>query len=155
MITLALTLVIVGLDQLAKHLVQAHLILGQAVALLPGFFNLTHTRNTGAVWGTLQHQNAWLTIFSLLALGLIAFCYRWLVDARRVHRLALGLMLGGVLGNLIDRVRLGWVVDFLDVYWRNHHWPTFNLADAAIFLGVAAYLISAWRGASAAAGADG
>ncbi len=155
MITLALALALAGLDQWTKHLVQARLLLGESVALWPGFFSLTHVRNTGAVWGTLQHQNVWLTLFSLAALAAIAFFYRWLVDARGVHRLALGLMLGGVLGNLIDRIRLGWVVDFLDFYWRRHHWPTFNLADAAIFLGVAIYLISAWRGGRTPAPAAG
>ncbi|MGI6087518.1 MAG: signal peptidase II [Kiritimatiellia bacterium] len=154
MITLVPALILVGLDQLTKYLARTRLLLGESVTLCPGFFNLTHVRNTGAVWGTLQHQNAWLALFSLIALALIAIFYHR-ADLRRAHKLALGLMLGGVIGNLIDRIRLGWVVDFLDFYWRGWHWPTFNLADAAISVGVVVYMISVWHGERVATPAKG
>ncbi|MCA1808601.1 MAG: signal peptidase II [Kiritimatiellia bacterium] len=145
MSTLALAWVIVILDQITKIWMQAHLPLGQTWQVIPGFFNLTHVRNTGAVWGILQQQNAWLVVFSLGALIMLGLFRRWLLHVQGIHRLVLGLLLGGVLGNLIDRVKLGWVVDFFDFHFAGRHWPAFNVADAAICVGVAGYIWLTWR----------
>ena len=112
--------------------------------MIPSLLNFTYLRNTGAVWGTLQHQNEWLVLFSLAALAGMGFGYRWLVDDRRVHRLAIGCLVGGIVGNLIDRIKLGWVTDFLDVYAGTLHWPCFNVADAAICAGIGLYVGSAF-----------
>lgn len=139
---LSLSFVIVILDQWLKLLVRQNFYLGEFRAVIPGFFNLTYLRNTGAVWGIFQHQNEWLVLLSIGVLTLIAIFYRWLVDDRRVHRLAVACMIGGIIGNLIDRIKLGWVVDFLDFYCLANHWPSFNLADTAICVGVGIYVIS-------------
>ena len=139
---LSLSLAIVFLDQWSKLLVLQQFSLGESRPVVAGCFNLTYLRNTGAVWGILQHQNEWLVLLSFGVLILIAIFYRWLVDDRRVHRLAIGCMIGGIVGNLIDRVKWGWVTDFLDFHWAAHHWPCFNVADAAICAGVGIYAVS-------------
>ena len=139
---LSLSFVIVVLDQWCKLLILRRFSLGESWPVIPGCFNLTYLRNTGAVWGILQHQNEWLVLFSFIVLILMAIFYRWLVDDRRVHRLAIGCMIGGIVGNLIDRIKLGWVTDFLDFHWAANHWPCFNLADAAICVGVGIYAVS-------------
>lgn len=139
---LSLSFLIVLLDQWSKFLVLQRLHLGESWSVIPGYFSFTYLRNTGAVWGILQHQNEWLVLLSFAVLILMAVFYRWLVDDRRVHRLAIGCMIGGIVGNLIDRIKLGWVTDFLDFYWASNHWPCFNLADAAICVGVGIYAVS-------------
>jgi len=146
MIAVLIGFLIVLLDQATKVAVRQSMTLGESWPVMAGCFNLTYLRNTGAVWGMFQSQNAWLIVLSFLVLVLIAVFYRWLVDQRGVHRLAMGLMLGGIVGNLIDRIKLGWVTDFLDFYWQASHWPAFNVADAAICVGVGIYLVSSfWR----------
>jgi signal peptidase II len=99
-------------------------------------------RNTGAAWGILGGQNASLSLLSIVMLALMFFFRRSLLSDTWEHRLALGLMAGGIVGNLMDRLRLGWVTDFLDFHWNGHHWPAFNVADAAICTGVGIYMLS-------------
>jgi signal peptidase II len=154
MLAVIIGLIIVVLDQGTKCAIRQALVFGESLPVIDGCFNLNHVRNTGAVFGVFQSQNEWLVAFSILALVLIAVFYRWLVDQRGVHRLAVGCMLGGIVGNLIDRIKLGWVVDFLDFHSRSlqWHWPSFNIADSAICLGVAIYLISAFLRPAASAG---
>ncbi len=142
--TVIIGFAVVALDQAAKFAIRQSLRLGESVPVIEGFFNLNHLRNSGAVWGIFQSRNEWLILISLLVLALIAVFYRWLVDQRGVHRLAMGLMVGGIVGNLIDRIKLGWVTDFLDFHWQTLHWPSFNIADSAICLGVAVYLVSSF-----------
>ncbi len=145
MIVIVIGLVVVLLDQVTKTVLRQALLLGESHPLIVGCLNLTHLRNTGAIWGMFQSHNEWLVLLSLLVLLLIAVFYRWLVDQRGIYRVALGLMIGGIIGNLIDRIRLGWVIDFIDFYWQANHWPAFNFADAAICLGVIIYLLSVLR----------
>lgn len=140
-VTLASALAIVILDQLSKWAARNSFLPGESKAILAGFFNLILVRNTGAVWGCFQNQSAALALVSLAALALIGFFYRYLVNDRKIYAWALGCIAGGIIGNLIDRIKLGAVTDFLDFYWRNYHWPAFNIADAAICLGVALYLL--------------
>lgn len=142
MLALLIGFVIVVADQLTKSLVIREFICRESRSVIPGFFNLTYLRNTGAVWGIFQYQNEWLVLLSLLVLALMAVFYRRLTDDRRLCRVALGLMLGGIVGNLIDRIKLGWVTDFLDFHWAGWHWPSFNIADAAICVGVILYIVS-------------
>lgn len=142
MIAVVIGLIIAVLDQAAKFAIRETLMLGESRPVIAGYFNLTYLRNTGAVWGIFQHQNEWLILLSVLVLVLIAIFYRWLVDQRGVHRVAMGLMIGGIVGNLVDRIKLGWVTDFLDFHWQASHWPSFNIADSAIFMGVLIYLVS-------------
>lgn len=150
MLALMLGFIIAFMDQFTKTLIIRNMVPGENLSVIPGFFNLTYLRNTGAVWGILQDKNEWLIILSLLVLVIIIIFYRWLTDNRCIFRIAIGCMLGGITGNLIDRIKFGWVTDFLDFYWLNHHWPAFNLADSSICVGVIIYLVSSiWFSAAA------
>lgn len=145
MLTLALSSAIVVLDQITKYAIRVSFYLGESKTVLASFFNLTYVRNTGAVWGWLQHQNEWLVLVSLVVLFLIMFFYYYLISGQVICSVAIGCITGGILGNLIDRIRLGWVTDFLDFYCHDAHWPAFNIADSAICMGVCLYLlVSLW-----------
>jgi len=131
---------VMALDQLTKYLIIRKFFLHEAVTVIPGFFSLTYVRNPGAAFGILAGASgAWRTIFfiavSLAALSVIITLVRKTAD--RLPLIALALIGGGAVGNLMDRVRFGEVVDFIDWYYRSHHWPTFNIADSAITVGVA------------------
>lgn len=138
-------LVVVILDQYTKYLVVANLTLHETIELVPGFFNLILTYNKGAAFGLLADlpdtiRYIALTVTTLIALS--AVVYFLLRDYREdfIAQIALSFIVGGAVGNILDRVRLGMVVDFLDVYYNNYHWPAFNVADSAICLGVAVLL---------------
>lgn len=146
MMSFVIAAAVAALDQAAKYMVVRNIVPGRIIQLAD-FFNLTHTRNTGAVWGFLQHQNAPLVALSVAVLAAIAVFYKWLAGPSRAARVALGLMIGGISGNLADRIRLGWVVDFLDFSVNNWHWPTFNVADIAICLGVFLYAVFSFHAA--------
>ena len=139
---LALSLVIVALDQATKYAVERSMDLHQSQTLVPGFLCLTYVRNRGAAFGILSdaaipHQTLLFSLVSLLALGGIVAYALWLPAHERLSQVALGLVMGGAVGNLLDRTRHGFVVDFVDVFWGAHHWPAFNVADSAITTGVA------------------
>jgi signal peptidase II len=129
---------IVALDQVTKLWAMAALELYQPVALLP-FFNLTLLHNTGAAFSLLSSAGGWQRwVFTGLAMAISVVVAIWLNRVARRARgtaTALMLVLGGAIGNLIDRLRLGYVIDFLDFHAAGWHWPAFNLADAAISVG--------------------
>jgi signal peptidase II len=138
-ITAALVLV---LDQLTKVAALARLVPGMPVDVVEGFFSLTLVMNPGLAFGMLSTTpTAWRWVVALLSMGALAVLgvvgARMLPAGGWVTKLALGLIFGGAVGNLIDRARFGAVVDFLDFYWRSYHWPAFNVADSAISVGVA------------------
>jgi signal peptidase II len=113
--------------------------------VVPGFFGLVHVRNTGVAFSLLSNLDSrwvhpFLILATVLAMGAV-LAYIAFLPCRGAAPVGLGLILGGAIGNLIDRARLGYVVDFLDLYWGNHHWPTFNVADVGISVGVALLLI--------------
>ncbi len=145
---LVVALGVVVADQLSKLWVAANLPLYQRIELLP-FFNLTHVHNTGAAFSFLADAGGWQRWFFLgLAVLVSAFIVRYLWrlgEHERWQLAALSLILGGALGNLIDRARLGYVIDFLDFYYRQWHWPAFNLADSAITVGVVILLLDSFR----------
>ena len=144
MLALIVTILVTVADQWTKLLVRADYALGESRPVIDGFFSFTYVRNTGAAWGILGGQNTWLTLLSVVMLILMVFFRRSFLSNTWEHRLALGLMLGGIIGNLMDRVRLSWVTDFFDFYIGSWHWPAFNIADAAICTGVGIYIISAF-----------
>ena len=121
-----------GLDQLTKWLITTNLEHGESIPA-DGFFRLTYVSNTGSAFGLLQDQGTMLTIISFTAVALMIYLYRSTPQLSTTLRLALGMMLGGAAGNLLDRLRLGWVVDFVDV----GPWPIFNVADSSIVVGIA------------------
>ncbi len=145
MLPLLVAVFITVSDQITKEVIRGRFALGESVSVWEGFFNLTYVRNTGAAWGMLGGQNAWLTVLSVVMLVVMVVFRRSILNDTWPHRLALGLMIGGIAGNLLDRVRLGFVTDFLDFYWKNSHWPSFNIADAAICSGVAIYILTTFR----------
>ena len=139
---LILSAVVIILDIWTKQLVLKSIQLHEAIPVIPNFFQLVHVRNTGAAFGIGANASSKLVPI-LLNLGAIAvFCvvvvyaFRTAVTDRLLQT-GLHLILGGAIGNLLDRFRFGYVVDFLDVYVGNAHWPAFNVADSAICIGIA------------------
>ena len=134
-------LAVVVLDQASKDLVLQNISPGEMVAVVPGIFNLTLNFNPGVAFGLFasmpeaQRQIA-IGFTTVLALSVVA--YLFMRDFRHdlKAQVALSLVVGGAIGNLIDRLQHGHVVDFLDFYWRSYHWPAFNLADSSICVGV-------------------
>lgn len=121
---------------------------GHRAPLVPGCFDLYLQFNTGGAF-SLFHDRPWIIIsFAVAAVIWMTWHIRRLPLERRAERFAFGLIVGGALGNLVDRFRLGYVVDFFHVYWREWYWPTFNVADSAICLGVGLYLLLTLRATS-------
>lgn len=143
MLALLLALTIAIVDQVTKYAVRLGFAAGESRPVIAGFFELTYVRNTGAAWGILGGQNASLTLLSVVMLVVMVLFRRSFLSNTWEHRVALGLMIGGIMGNLMDRLRLGWVTDFLDFHIGRHHWPAFNVADSAICIGVGIYILSA------------
>lgn len=144
--TAVLVALIVTADQLSKMWVMAVFSLYESKVVIPGFFNLTYITNPGAAFGFLAGAHGeWRQLFfvgvALVAVTVLVCSYRHFKGQGMVFALAIGLIMGGALGNLIDRLRFGAVVDFLDFYFNNHHWPAFNVADSAITVGVALFLL--------------
>lgn len=141
-------ILIIFADQWAKLLILARFDYGESVVLIQNFFSITYVRNTGAAFGFLASANPsfrvpFFLIVPIIAMVVLGFLYRDLPDTARIRSMALGLVSGGALGNLIDRVRLGYVVDFLDVHFRtDYYFPAFNVADSAICVGVSILLLS-------------
>lgn len=139
---------VVIFDQWSKFVVLARFDYGETLPLIPGFFSFTYVRNTGAAFGFLATANPtfrvpFFLIVPMVAMVVLGFLYRDLPKNSRWRAMALGLVSGGAVGNLIDRVRLGYVVDFLDFHWKNeYYFPAFNIADSAICVGVAILLLS-------------
>ena len=139
---LAISLVILVLDVWTKWLVATHVSRSESISLIPDLFQIVHVRNTGAAFGIGANSNSQLVPLLLNAGALAVFFVVVVYAVRtavtdRVLQVGLHLILGGAIGNLLDRFRLGYVVDFLDVYIRDHHWPAFNVADSAICIGIA------------------
>ena len=142
MLPLLTAILITVADQWTKHAVRATFDYGESVPVITGFFSLTYVRNTGAAWGMLGGHTHILTIVSIIMLIAMIVFRRAFLNNTWSHRLALGLMIGGIIGNLLDRIRQNWVTDFLDFYVGGWHWPCFNIADSAICIGVGIYLVT-------------
>jgi signal peptidase II len=141
-----LPLVVVAFDQMTKAIVRATLPLHESVAVLPGLLNFTHVRNTGAAFGFLNsadfpYKGAIIAIVASAGLVAVALYSATLAHQQLAARIGLALIIGGAAGNLIDRVLVGSVVDFVDVYWRTYHFWAFNVADSAITVGVAMMIL--------------
>jgi signal peptidase II len=131
---------VVAFDRLAKWVVDKNIALHESVAVVPGFFHLTHVENRGAAFGLFaESPSEWkiavLVLFSLVALVVVSALLWKNSHVMSTTGVGLALILGGALGNLWDRLVSGQVVDFLDFYVGNYHWPAFNLADSAIVVG--------------------
>ena len=146
-----LSLLVVLLDQLSKQVVEMSLLVYETVAVAP-FFNLTLAYNEGAAFSFLSDQGGWQRwFFAFTAILVTLVLTVWLSRLRgeRLLAVSLSLVIGGAVGNLIDRLTFGHVIDFLDFYYGSYHWPAFNLADIAITCGVILLFFDALFGASA------
>ena len=134
------------LDICTKWLVHQHIPQGRGYPVIPGFFNLRHDRNTGAAFGILSDQRTLLVLITIVALIFI-FIYAIRFQNSRWMQIALGFLLGGAVGNFIDRILLGGVVDFLQfgVESKNLFWPTFNVADVSICIGAGMLIVYLFR----------
>jgi signal peptidase II len=148
-----IALAIVLTDQATKAVVVRTMRLGQSIAIVPGYLDLTFVLNPGAAFSLLatlpeRIRNPFFILISVAAAVLIIVYHARHLHGHRLAAASLGLILGGAIGNLIDRVRLGVVVDFLDAHVHQYHWPVFNVADSAISVGVTLLLIEMeleWR----------
>jgi signal peptidase II len=142
LILAGVTPVVILFDQLTKYLIVQRFRLGETIPVLSGYFNLTYIRNTGAAFGLLaqsepQFRVPFFVIGPIVALIAIAYIFKKIPAADLKLSSALSLVIGGAIGNLIDRLQMGYVVDFLDFHWNYaYHFPAFNVADSAICVGV-------------------
>ncbi len=140
-------LVIVIADQLTKIWVDTDMRLYQSIPVIDGFFSLTYVRNTGAAFSMFADMSEayripFFSVVAVVAVSAILYFVHSTPSSQKLVLVACGFVLGGALGNLIDRVVYGSVIDFLDVYWGEWHWPAFNVADSFISIGVGLLLLS-------------
>lgn len=142
------TFIFLVIDQITKHAVAGNMALYESIHVLP-FFNITYAQNAGAAFSFLADQGGWQRWF-FTAIAFIASIV-FLVWLKRTPTnqpflaASLACMLSGAVGNLIDRVLFGYVIDFLDFYWQGNHFPTFNVADSIIFIGAALMIIDSFK----------
>jgi signal peptidase II len=139
LLLVTVTALVLLLDQATKIFVDRTMALHSSITVIEGFFNITYLRNKGAAFGILANSAYRLPFFilvSAVAVGVILVVIRRLREDQKLAAISLSLIFSGAIGNLIDRVRLGEVIDFLDAHWYGHHWPAFNVADSAICVGV-------------------
>jgi len=142
-IIIAVTLII---DQFTKILIASRLSLYESIEVIPGFFNVVYVTNRGAAFSILADVDSWwrhpfFIFVGVIALGGLTLLYYRIRKDAPVQSIGLAFIAGGALGNLVDRIRVGAVIDFIDIYWSRFHWPAFNIADSAICIGVGLFLI--------------
>ena len=140
LILLIVTAVILAFDQITKVYIDRTMELHTTITVVENFFNITYMRNKGAAFSflsTFSYRLPFFILISLVAVAVIVLVFLRLRTDQKFTAVALSLIFAGAVGNLIDRVRLGEVIDFLDAHWYEHHWPAFNVADSAICVGVA------------------
>lgn len=140
-----LTLVIFIIDQISKSIISTYLTLNKSIEVINNFFYLRYINNTGASWGILSNSRILLIILSLLAI-IILIRYMYSFKKTKLNLIGFGFLLGGILGNLSDRILYGYVRDFLDFIIFKYDFPVFNIADIFIVLGVIILVISIIRG---------
>jgi signal peptidase II len=143
-------LLVLGLDQISKAYIDATMTLHQSYPVIEGFFSITYVRNPGAAFGFLADASPlfryiFFLAITLTAIAMILHYIRKTAQDERGSVFSLSLILAGAVGNLIDRIRFGEVIDFLDVYAGTHHWPAFNVADSAISVGAVLLFLELFR----------
>ena len=139
-----------ALDQLSKYLVAKSLSLYQVVPVIPGFFNLTRVHNRGAIFGFLGNSGQplaliFLNVGALLAFAVVAYYFLKTPPEMTMTKLSFALIISGAMGNILDRIFRGYVIDFLDFYIGRYHWPFFNLADSCITVGAILLIFNLFR----------
>ncbi len=148
-----ITTVVLIFDLITKVAIRDKMALWTSATIIPGFFNLVHVVNKGAAFGFLNRgditwQRTFFIVVTLVALGAISFLLKSTDENDKFQIIGLGCILGGAVGNLIDRIFYSEVTDFLDFYIGSYHWPAFNIADIAICIGAFAMIISMYRNKS-------
>jgi signal peptidase II len=143
---ITLGLAVIVLDQVTKRVIREHVDVRESIPIV-GFVSIVHARNPGAAFSFLADAPAWFREPFFIAITVTAIAVLLYVISRlpledRLARAALGGVFGGAVGNLIDRLMYGEVTDFIDVHWRSHHWPAFNVADSAITIAVGAVVLN-------------
>jgi len=136
---------VILLDQITKALIKTTIPLHGGVTVIPGFFNISHVQNPGGAFGLLADQSPAIRLvvfilFSAFAAGVILYLYFTVDESTPLLASAIAMIFGGAVGNLIDRIRFGRVVDFLDFYIGTAHWPSFNVADSSVTIGISVFL---------------
>lgn len=131
---------VIIIDQISKYAVRHIMALHDYIEVIPGLLNLTYIQNPGAAFGLFGETSDTLRLTLLIGVSLFALILLLLMYARVAEKVILihvpiAMIIGGAIGNLLDRIRYNWVIDFLDFYWKEFHWPAFNLADSAITIG--------------------
>jgi len=140
---LGLAALVIITDQITKRVMEDRLRGQRSIPVVDDILRLTYVENRGAAFGLLQDQTTFFVLVGIIVVGVIAASYRYLPRSGFMLHLALGLQLGGAIGNLIDRVRQGYVVDFVDFGYHANWWPVFNVADSAIVVGVVLLALNA------------
>lgn len=140
------TLIVLILDQITKYWVLLKIEPGTyihppPIPIIDNFFYLVHIHNTGAAWGVFSGGSLWLGLLALLVIASLILFRKYLELERPIMQCIIGLLIGGIIGNLIDRFTRGYVIDFIDVHLPGYRWPAFNIADSAIFIAVSLYII--------------
>lgn len=135
------------LDQITKVYIERTIGLYQNIEVIENIFSITHIRNKGVAFGLLSNNDSifalsFFIIATLLAMTAIIFLYKNLPERKYIPQIGLSMIFAGAVGNLIDRIRLGEVIDFLDFHWYEYHWPSFNLADSSITVGVIIFILT-------------
>lgn len=147
---IVLCLSIFGLDRIVKFIIQKTMFEGESITVWDNIFRWTYLKNEGMAFGFLpEAKYVFLTITLLIIVGIIGLLVLKKIKTDLRLNLAFGFVLGGALGNLYDRITLGAVIDFLDFGFRDYRWPTFNVADSAICLGIFMILYSSYKGGKA------
>ena len=139
--------VIILLDQITKHYIDSYMSVGDSFTVIQGLFNITHVRNPGAAFGIFSKspeifRTVFLIAVTSAAMVLILYYIRTNRERGGLLNLAMSLIFGGAIGNLVDRIRFGEVIDFLDFYIGSNHWPAYNVADSAISTGAVLLLLA-------------
>lgn len=135
----AISIIGIVIDQITKIYIDRSMQLYDSIPIIDNFFHLTYVRNRGAAFSFLSNASWRLPFFitvSIIAAIVILIAFKKMRDDQRLAHTSLALIFSGAIGNLIDRIRLGEVIDFLDAHWYGHHWPAFNVADSLICVGV-------------------
>lgn len=132
---------IVLTDQVSKAYIISDFLQYQYITVIPGIFDIRYIRNTGAAYGMFSDSGHMLVILSFVMLILLAIFRKKIFTTSLMNIVSFGLIAGGIIGNLIDRLKYGYVVDFLDFHWGTHSFPAFNIADSAICIGVGLYIL--------------
>lgn len=146
---LVLVVVIVVADQISKNMALTHLVVGDPDVLIPGFMNWYLAFNDGAAFSFLSSQGGWqILFFTVLAILISLFLLFWLLRSEWLNtpsQLAISFIMGGALGNVLDRIHSGHVIDFIQIHYQHYYWPTFNVADSFVCVGAAILILTSLK----------